>query len=204
MKNDKDLKYYLSLHYKTITYFNKTDNSWTACHPELGEGSCYVIADTEEEARKLLDEEKEFLIKHALENDFEIPEPKDAEELPSGQFIIRIERSLHKALKEGAEKENVSLNHYVASILSRYVGGMNTWDMLNIKLSDVSELDPFAWTPHLVSPPQIKYSFPKWAVAGSHNVQISIVRDKYAKITQKRATIKTGSSLVRDLQTTSD
>src|ERR1035437_575698 len=40
----------------------------------------------------------------------------------SGKFNVRIPRSLHRKLDEMAEKEGVSLNHYLVSTLSRAVG----------------------------------------------------------------------------------
>lgn len=123
MKTKKPLDYYLSLPYKTLTYFVREDKTWVATHPELGKGSCYAVGNTEDEARKLLEDEKKFLIEFAYNEGNEIPEPvfEDAE-LPSGQFLLRITKTLHKALKELADEEGVSLNQFVLSSLSQSVG----------------------------------------------------------------------------------
>ena len=123
MKDNKNLNYYSALKYKIELNYNAGDNTWTASHPELGLGSCYAIGDTQEEAIKKLKEEKEFIIKYALDNNFEIPEPKYSDEdLPSGQFVIRLPRSLHKKLKEEADKEGVSLNQYIVFVLAESAG----------------------------------------------------------------------------------
>ncbi|NUN09515.1 MAG: type II toxin-antitoxin system HicB family antitoxin [Ignavibacteriaceae bacterium] len=75
MKN-KTLKYYLGLPYKIELKYGPEDNSWMATHPELGRGSCYAIGDTKEEALKLLEGEKKFVIKFGMKRGHEIPEPK--------------------------------------------------------------------------------------------------------------------------------
>lgn len=107
--------------YRTVTYFVPEDNTWLAFHPELGEASCYAIGETEDEARRLLVDETRDFISFLLAEGKEIPAPltsSQIEDLPSGQFITRIPRTLHKKLKEKAEIENVSLNHLVSTLLS--------------------------------------------------------------------------------------
>ncbi len=123
MKTNKNLKYYLSRPYKIEIYFEHEDNTWVAVHPELGRGTCYAIAETQEEALKLLAEAKKDILEIAISEGKEIPEPIfEKEELPSGQFVLRIPRSLHAQLKSQADKEQVSLNQYVLTILSEYNG----------------------------------------------------------------------------------
>lgn len=123
MKKTKDLQYYLSLPYKIEINYELEDNTWVASHPELGKGSCYAIGENIEETLKLLKEEKKFLLKFALSEGKEIPEPKfEEEELPSGQFVVRLPKTLHKKLKKQALKESVSLNQLVASMLAEQIG----------------------------------------------------------------------------------
>ncbi|MHB9014013.1 MAG: toxin-antitoxin system HicB family antitoxin [Ignavibacteriaceae bacterium] len=123
MKTNKDLKYYLSLPYKIEIYFEHEDNTWVAVHPELGRGTCYAIGETQEEALKLLAEAKKDILEIAISEGKEIPEPIfEKEELPSGQFVLRIPRTLHAQLKSRADKEEVSLNQYVLTILSEHIG----------------------------------------------------------------------------------
>lgn len=41
---------------------------------------------------------------------------------PSGRFMLRVPKTLHRDLKLEAVKEGVSLNHLVASLLAEEVG----------------------------------------------------------------------------------
>ena len=53
-----------------------------------------------------------------LEDGMEISEPSDLSHY-SGQFKLRIPKSLHKKLSEKAKEEGVSLNQYCVYLLSR-------------------------------------------------------------------------------------
>lgn len=64
-----------------------------------------------------LDAKKEW-IEAALEDGAEIHEP-DSLENYSGQFKLRIPRSLHRTLAEHSQKEGVSMNQYCVYLLSR-------------------------------------------------------------------------------------
>lgn len=48
--------------------------------------------------------------------------PASSEELPSGRWLQRVPRTLHRDLIRLAERERVSLNQLVASLLSEAVG----------------------------------------------------------------------------------
>lgn len=125
MNKTKDLKYYLSLPYKIEINYELEDNTWVASHPELGKGSCCAVGKNIDEALKRLEEEKKFLLEYAFSEGKEIPEPVLIEEdLPSGQFVVRLPKTLHKKLKEQAVKESVSLNQLVASMLAEQIGSI--------------------------------------------------------------------------------
>jgi predicted HicB family RNase H-like nuclease len=120
---NKDLKYFLSLPYKTILEFEPEDKTWVAYCPELGRGTCYAIAETQSEALSQLLEVKETIIQYAIDEGHQVPEPNfEDEELPSGQFLVRIPKILHRDLKERADKEGISLNQFVLFTLSQTVG----------------------------------------------------------------------------------
>lgn len=130
----RDLKYYLSLPYKTILEYEPDDNTWVAYCPELGRGSCYGIGNTQDEALSQLSEAKEVIISFALEENKEIPVPQfEKEELPSGNFIVRLPKTLHKSLKYNAENEGVSLNQLVVSYLSAQLSKDTTLSILEDK-----------------------------------------------------------------------
>jgi predicted HicB family RNase H-like nuclease len=42
----------------------------------------------------------------------------------SGKLLLRIPKSLHRRLAEKADRENVSLNQYIVSLLSRVTIGL--------------------------------------------------------------------------------
>ena len=60
-------------------------------------------------------------IEVCLEDGTPIPEPQHSEPY-SGQFRVRLPRSLHRDLAERAEREGTSLNQTVVSMLSRAAG----------------------------------------------------------------------------------
>lgn len=121
---NKDLKYYLNLPYKTVLEYEPDDKTWVAYCPDLGRGTCYAIGESKSEALELLEKSKKTILEYAIEECKEIPEPIfiEDDELPSGNFIIRVPRTTHKKLKFEAENEGVSLNQYVLSVLSEHLG----------------------------------------------------------------------------------
>jgi len=141
MKKNKPLGYYLNLKYKIDLHFEPGDKTWVATHPELGSGTCYAIGKTIDEALQLLEEEKKFILEFALGEGKEIPEPVfETEELPSGQFVLRVPKTLHKKLKDLAEKEDISLNQYVAFVLSSHVGETKAYSVVQELLCKPPEI----------------------------------------------------------------
>ena len=68
-----------------------------------------------------LDAKKNWL-KAALEDGVAIQLPQKERSLNeySGQFKLRIPKSLHKALAEHSKKEGISMNQYCLYLLSKY------------------------------------------------------------------------------------
>jgi predicted RNase H-like HicB family nuclease len=71
---NKDLKYYLSLPYKTVLEYEPDDKTWVAYCPDLGRGTCYAIGESKFEALRLLEESKKIILEYALSEGKEIPE----------------------------------------------------------------------------------------------------------------------------------
>ena len=63
------------------------------------------------------DAKKEWLYA-AMEEDIEIPEPVNPNDY-SGQFKLRIPKSLHHSLAEHAKQEGISMNQYCVFLLSQ-------------------------------------------------------------------------------------
>jgi len=115
---NKPLAYYLALPY-TIELSANEDGSWFVRVAELP--GCMSHGETAQEAVTNIQEVLPFWLEGALETGFEIPEPR-AEADYSGKFVVRIPRSLHRALVENAERDGVSLNQYTNVALATAVG----------------------------------------------------------------------------------
>lgn len=130
---------YLALPY-TIVLRQDDEGDWTAEIEEL-EG-CAAHGETQTEALVRLEEAKKLWIHEALEHGQPVPKPNIAEALPSGKWLQRVPRTLHKNLARLAKVEGVSLNQLVTMILSAHVG------INGRRAADVwRDLDASAWTP---------------------------------------------------------
>jgi predicted RNase H-like HicB family nuclease len=114
----KDLKHYLSLPY-TVTIQKDEDGDFVARVAELP--GCAAHGATRAEASNNIEDAIELWISHALENSEFIPEPT-SETLPSGKWVQRVPRLLHRKLTDLAARENSSLNQLVTAILAEAVG----------------------------------------------------------------------------------
>lgn len=83
---------------------------------------CFGDGDTPEEALRDAELALESWLKTAKEFKDQIPTPK---ERYSGQWRLRIPRSLHADLAYRAKYEKVSLNTLVTTILAEYVGHLH-------------------------------------------------------------------------------
>ena len=83
--------------------------------PELP--GCISCGDSVEEAMMNIEDAKRAWIASALEAEMTIPEPNDMDGY-SGQFKLRIPKSLHKQLAENSKKEGISMNQYCLYLLS--------------------------------------------------------------------------------------
>jgi antitoxin HicB len=115
---NKSLAYYLALPY-TIELSANEDGSWFVRVAELP--GCMSHGGTAQEALTNIQEVLPFWLEGAMDSDFEIPEPR-AEADYSGKFVVRIPRSLHRALVTNAERDGVSLNQYANVALATAVG----------------------------------------------------------------------------------
>lgn len=114
-----ELNDYLKLPY-TITLRIEDDGGWVARIQELP--GCTADGATQAGALVELEQAKREWIQAALEDEVPIPRPESDEHLPSGKWVQRVPRSLHKNLTRRAKLEGISLNHLVTSILSEDVG----------------------------------------------------------------------------------
>ncbi len=114
--------YYMKLPY-AIELRQNDDGTWFARIPELR--GCMTEADTVEEVLELVRDAQREWVSACLEDGTPIPEPQDAQTY-SGQFRVRVPRSLHEELAERAQCEGTSLNQMIVALLSRAVGAAPT------------------------------------------------------------------------------
>ena len=112
----KTLIEYMSLPYRLEIIPDPDEGGYVASYPELP--GCITCGDTVEAAvRNAEDAKREWLLT-AMEAGNEIPEP-DSVEMYSGQFKLRIPKSLHKSLAEHSKREGISMNQYCLYLLAR-------------------------------------------------------------------------------------
>lgn len=73
------------------------------------------------EAAEMLDDAMASWIEARLEEGLPIPEPLTNTEY-SGKLLVRMPKSLHRALSRHAESEGISLNQYIVAKLAQVVG----------------------------------------------------------------------------------
>ena len=110
----KTINDYMNIAYKFVIIEDKEEGGFTGYYPELS--GCITCADTIEELMVMADDAKREWIENGIKDGIIIPEPPNY----SGQFKLRVPKTLHKHLAEKAEMEGVSMNQYCVSILSKY------------------------------------------------------------------------------------
>jgi len=111
------LEEYLQLEYP-VTHIKK-DDGYEAWHPDFGSGALIAFGETLNEAISELEELRISSIQYWYENGITIPLPSDEDAKQySGQFVLRIPRTLHGTLTKDAKLEGVSLNTYISYLLS--------------------------------------------------------------------------------------
>lgn len=115
---NKDLTYYMSLPYRVEVIPEKDEGGFSLHCPELS--GCVTCADTLEEGFRLLEDAKRSWFTACLSDGIPIPEPSRLDEF-SGQFKLRMPRSLHQHLAQRSREEGVSMNQYCLYLLSKGV-----------------------------------------------------------------------------------
>lgn len=111
----KPLSHYLSLRYP-FTAVAETEGGYFVKFPDLP--GCMTQVERPEEIGPMADEIRELWLETAYDHGAEIPLPSEPAEY-SGKFVLRVPRSLHRTLAESAERDGVSLNQYLATLLAR-------------------------------------------------------------------------------------
>lgn len=113
----KTIEYYMNLPYRLEIIPDLDEGGYIARYPELP--GCITVGDTlEETVSHVLDAKREWLTA-ALEDGRGINEPEKKPDKYSGQFKLRIPRSLHRSLAEHSRAEGISMNQYCLYLLTK-------------------------------------------------------------------------------------
>ena len=115
----KDLDYYMKLDYKIEIVPDNEEGGYAFSYPELP--GCITSADNISDGIKMLDDAKRSWLEACIEDGIEIPEPVSLNDY-SGQFKIRMPKSLHKKLALRSKQEGISMNQYCVYLLSHNIG----------------------------------------------------------------------------------
>jgi antitoxin HicB len=121
-----ELQKYLEQPYTVLLRRDK-DGDYVAKISELP--GCSAHGKTSGEALENLEEAKALWIEDCLETGDSVPLPADEEALPSGKWLQRVPRKLHRRLQTLAKNEGVSLNQFVTALLAEAVGERATAQM---------------------------------------------------------------------------
>ena len=112
----KTLNDYMAMNYRMEIVEDKEEGGYVVSFPELP--GCITCGETIEAAVANAKDAKKEWLAAAIEDGIEIHDPEDLEEY-SGQFKIRMPRSLHRMLAEQSKREGISMNQYCVYLLSR-------------------------------------------------------------------------------------
>jgi len=111
----KEIEEYMNTPYRMLITPDECEGGYTISFPDLP--GCISVGETIEEAYQNANDAKLAWFTAAMEENIHIPKPGSYDEY-SGQFKLRLPKSLHKELAENAKLEGVSMNQYCVYLLS--------------------------------------------------------------------------------------
>jgi predicted RNase H-like HicB family nuclease len=112
----KTLNDYLKMNYRIEIITDNEEGGYVASFPDLP--GCITTGETVEQTVANAIDAKKAWLEAAIESGIEIHEPDSLDDY-SGQFKIRMPRSLHCSLAEHSKKEGISMNQYCVYLLSK-------------------------------------------------------------------------------------
>ena len=107
---------YLKISYRMEIVEDLDEGGFVVSYPDLP--GCITSGETIETAVQNALDAKRAWLEAAIEEGIAIYEPDSLEDY-SGQFKLRIPRSLHRSLAEHSQREGVSMNQYCVYLLSK-------------------------------------------------------------------------------------
>lgn len=112
----KTINDYMNLPYKMEIVPDMDEGGFVVSYPDLP--GCITCGETIEEALINAKDAKKAWLEAAIESGVEINVPDSLEDY-SGQFKLRIPKSLHKQLSEHSKREGISMNQYCLYLLTK-------------------------------------------------------------------------------------
>ena len=112
----KTIDDYMNMKYRMEIVEDPDEGGYVVSYPDLP--GCITCGGTLESAVANALDAKMAWLEAALEDGIEINEPDSLNDY-SGQFKLRIPRSLHRSLAEQSKKEGISMNQYCVYLLSK-------------------------------------------------------------------------------------
>ena len=112
----RTIEEYMKLPYRIELIPDSDEGGFVVTFPDLP--GCLSSGETVEEAYKNAEDAKHEWLLAASEEGISIPEPDSIEDY-SGQFKLRLPRSLHRQLALQSKREGVSMNQYCVFLLSQ-------------------------------------------------------------------------------------
>jgi antitoxin HicB len=139
LAEQRRIDYYMRLAYSVLLHEIEDDGEkyWIAEVVELP--GCKSHGSTVDEAVKNVEEAKRDWIVDGLKRGEEIPLPIERERF-KGKTLLRMSRSLHRALALIAQAEGLSLNQLIVTILAKEVGRFNMLNRVESKLDELRDM----------------------------------------------------------------
>ncbi len=112
----KTLNEYMKMKYPMQIVEDPDEGGYVVRFPDLP--GCITCGETIESAIRNAEDAKKAWLEAALESGIEIQEPGELENY-SGQFKLRMPRSLHRSLAEHSKREGISMNQYCVYLLTK-------------------------------------------------------------------------------------
>ncbi len=137
-KDNKGIEYYAQLPYPILLHQVEDEGVkyWMAEIPDLP--GCRSHGATLEEAIDSVEEAKRDWIADSLDARESVPVPVDRARY-SGKTLVRMSRSLHRALALLADSEKLSLNQLIVTILAKEAGRLDVLNRAEDKMDRLLE-----------------------------------------------------------------
>lgn len=112
----KTLNDYMAMNYRMEVVADEAEGGFVVSFPELP--GCITCGETVETAVANALDAKRAWLEAAIESGCDIQEPDSLEDY-SGQFKLRLPRSLHRSLSEHSKREGISMNQYCVYLLAK-------------------------------------------------------------------------------------